>query len=67
MSARILVVDDVPANVKLLEARLSAEYFDVLTASNGAEALDLCSRSECDIILLDVMMPTWTVSRSAAG
>ena len=36
MSARVLVVDDVPANVKLLEARLSAEYFDVLTASNGA-------------------------------
>ena len=57
MSARILVVDDVPANVKLLEARLSAEYFDVLTASNGAEALDICSRLECDIILLDVMMP----------
>ncbi len=34
MSARILVVDDVPANVKLLEARLSAEYFDVLTAAS---------------------------------
>ena len=32
MTARILVVDDVPANVKLLEARLSAEYFDVVTA-----------------------------------
>src|SRR5260370_25735616 len=57
MSAGILVVDDVPANVKLLEARLSAEYFDVLTATNGAEALDICSRAECDIILLDVMMP----------
>src|SRR5205809_6560072 len=57
MSARILVVDDVPANTKLLEARLSAEYFDVLTASNGAEALDICGRAECDIILLDVMMP----------
>src|SRR4030088_846694 len=57
MSARILVVDDVPANVKLLEARLSAEYFDVLTASNGAEALAICARAECDIILLDVMMP----------
>ena len=57
MSARILVVDDVPANVKLLEARLSAEYFDVLTASNGAEALAICTRAECDIILLDVMMP----------
>ena len=42
MSARILVVDDIAANVKLLEARLSAEYFDVLTASNGAEALAIC-------------------------
>jgi two-component system cell cycle response regulator len=57
MSARVLVVDDVPANVKLLEARLSAEYFDVLTASNGAEALAISARAECDIILLDVMMP----------
>ena len=57
MTARILVVDDVPANVKLLEARLSAEYFDVTTASNGIEALALCERAECDIILLDVMMP----------
>src|SRR5246127_5175005 len=57
MSARILVVDDVPANVKLLEARLSAEYFDVLTAANGAEALKMCQRAECDMILLDVMMP----------
>src|ERR1700750_2609547 len=57
MSARILVVDDIPANVKLLEARLSAEYFDVLTASSGAEALQICQRAECDIILLDVMMP----------
>src|SRR5258707_1382321 len=57
MSARILVVDDMPANVKLLEARLSAEYFDVITASNGAQALEICSRSECDLILLDVMMP----------
>ncbi len=57
MTARILVVDDVPANVKLLEARLSAEYFDVATAYNGTEALALCERAECDIVLLDVMMP----------
>src|SRR6201997_3469792 len=57
MSARVLVVDDLAANVKLLEARLSAEYFDVLTASDGAEALAMCQRAECDIILLDVMMP----------
>src|SRR6202051_1557921 len=57
MSARALVVDDVPANVKLLEARLSAEYFDVATAYSGAEALKMCERAECDIVLLDVMMP----------
>jgi ABC-2 type transport system ATP-binding protein len=38
VTARVLVVDDVPANVKLLEARLSAEYFDVVTAMNGIEA-----------------------------
>src|SRR5436853_2344088 len=57
MTARVLVVDDVPTNVKLLEARLSAEYFDVLTATSGAEALAICERAECDVVLLDVMMP----------
>ena len=57
MSARVLVVDDVPANVKLLEARLSAEYFDVVTANCGTQALEICQRAECDIVLLDVMMP----------
>jgi two-component system cell cycle response regulator len=57
VSARVLVVDDIPANVKLLEARLSAEYFDVVTASNGAQALEVCARAKCDIVLLDVMMP----------
>src|SRR5436190_17349183 len=57
MTARVLVVDDLPANVKLLEARLSAEYFDVLTAMSGEQALVICERAECDIVLLDVMMP----------
>jgi two-component system, cell cycle response regulator len=57
MSARVLVVDDVPANAKLLEARLTAEYFDVVTAASGAEALAICERAQCDIVLLDVMMP----------
>lgn len=57
MTARILVVDDVLPNLKLLEARLTAEYFDVTTATNGLEALSICSRQDCDIILLDVMMP----------
>jgi len=57
MTARVLVVDDVPANVRLLQARLSAEYFDVITAMSGGEALAICERAKCDIVLLDVMMP----------
>ncbi|MBX9455599.1 MAG: PleD family two-component system response regulator [Rhizobium sp.] len=57
MTARILVVDDIPANVKLLEARLLAEYFDVLTAENGYECLDICAKASVDVILLDIMMP----------
>src|SRR5712691_8755686 len=57
MTARILVVDDVLANVKLLEARLSAEYFDVVAALSGPEALAICERGMCDIVLLDVLMP----------
>jgi len=57
MTARVLVVDDIPANVKLLEAKLTAEYFDVSTAFNGREALDAATTEKPDIILLDVMMP----------
>jgi len=57
MTARILVVDDIPANVKLLEARLIAEYFDVLTADNGRDALDICERTQVDVVLLDKRMP----------
>jgi two-component system, cell cycle response regulator len=57
MTARVLVVDDIFTNVKLLEAKLSAEYFDVVTAMNGPDALALCEQGLCDIVLLDVMMP----------
>jgi len=57
MTARVLVVDDILANVKLLEARLSAEYFEVLTASNGPDALEICNAERADILLLDIMMP----------
>jgi two-component system, cell cycle response regulator len=57
MTARILVVDDIPANVKLLEARLLAEYFDVLTAENGFKALEIVEQTAVDLILLDIMMP----------
>jgi two-component system cell cycle response regulator len=57
MSARVLVVDDIEVNVKLLEAKLLSEYYDVLTASNGKAALEIARRDTPDIILLDVMMP----------
>ncbi|MGP4670560.1 PleD family two-component system response regulator [Agrobacterium salinitolerans] len=57
MTARVLVVDDIPANVKLLEARLLAEYFDVVTAEDGFKALAICDKEQVDIILLDIMMP----------
>lgn len=57
MSARILVVDDILPNVKLLEAKLTSEYYDVITATNGQEALDKAAQESPDIILLDVMMP----------
>src|SRR3954452_2819053 len=57
MTARILVVDDVPANVRLLEVRLLAEYFDVLTAATGADAIETCENGKVDVVLLDVMMP----------
>ena len=57
MPGRVLVVDDVLPNVKLLEAKLTAEYFDVLSAYNGPEALEMIEREIPDIVLLDVMMP----------
>ena len=57
MTARILVVDDHIANVKLLEARLGAEYFEVLTALNGADALTFAEKNQCDLVISDVMMP----------
>ena len=57
MSARILVVDDQAANVRLLEARLQAEYFDVCTACDGFEAIEVARAQQPDLILLDVMMP----------
>jgi two-component system cell cycle response regulator len=57
MSARVLVVDDILPNVKLLEAKLSSEYYEVLTATSGPEALEKVRTESPDIVLLDVMMP----------
>ena len=57
MSARILVVDDVDVNVRLLEAKLTIEYYDVLTCNDGLSALAIAAEHQPDLILLDVMMP----------
>jgi len=57
MSALVLVVDDVPANVKLLEIKLTNEYYDVVTAKDGYEAISQAKQHKPDLILLDVMMP----------
>ncbi len=57
MSARILVVDDLEANRRLLEAKLTADYYEVLMAQRGEEAVQLAKRERPDLILLDVMMP----------
>ena len=55
--ARILVVDDVPENVRLLEAVLEAQGHDVVSATDGQTALELAVSAEPDLVLLDVMMP----------
>src|SRR3569833_1198311 len=57
MTARVLVVDDILSNVKLLEAKLTAEYFEVVSAFNGLECLKKMEEATPDIVLLDVMMP----------
>jgi len=57
MTAQILVVDDVPANVKLLEAKLKNEYYDVISALDGFQAIKAAKENKPDLILLDVMMP----------
>jgi two-component system cell cycle response regulator len=57
VSARILVVDDTPLNVKLLAERLEHEYYVVSTAADGFEALAKIGDEQPDIVLLDVMMP----------
>ena len=57
MSARVLVVDDSPTIRKLIEGQLKAEYFSVVCAENGQQALDLCQTEAIDVVLLDVVMP----------
>ena len=55
--SRILIVDDNPTNVKVLQTRLAAEGYEVLTAADGEEGLAAARQHIPDLILLDVMMP----------
>ena len=57
MSAKVLVVDDIEVNVRLLEAKLLSEYYDVISAPDGPRAIELAQTADPDLILLDVMMP----------
>ena len=54
---KILVVDDLPQNVKLLSDLLSVKGYAVATAASGAEALEKVETDRTDLVLLDVMMP----------
>jgi two-component system cell cycle response regulator len=60
VTSRVLVVDDTPESLRLLESRLQAEYFDVRTATNGREALAVAAGERIDLVVLDVMMPDMT-------
>jgi adenylate cyclase len=54
---RILIVDDNPANLHILQLRLAANGYEIITAADGEEAITVTRRSQPDLILLDVMMP----------
>ena len=57
MSATILVVDDLESNIRVLEAKLNSEYYNVLTANSAEKAFEILENNKVDLILLDVMMP----------
>jgi two-component system cell cycle response regulator len=57
MTARILIVDDIIVNIKVLEAKLRAEYYEVLAATSGPQGLETARTQHPDLILLDIMMP----------
>ncbi len=57
MSTRILIVDDEPRYLRLMEANLITEGFEVIKATNGQEAVDKVAKEQPDLVLLDIMMP----------
>ncbi len=65
MSARILIDDDMLPSVRMLVAKLTAEYYDVITAIDGPSALEVVHEQNPDLILLDVMIRAWTALKHA--
>jgi len=57
MSKTIMVVDDEPALLQLIEAILGTEGYNVIAVSNGREALEKLKKAKPDLVLLDMMMP----------
>lgn len=57
MAKRVLIVDDEPRYLRLLDANLRTEGYEVVTASDGQQAIDIFSSQPIDLILLDIMMP----------
>ena len=57
MAKRVLIVDDEPRYLRLLDANLRTEGYEVVTANDGQQALDVFSSQPIDLILLDIMMP----------
>jgi CheY-like chemotaxis protein len=57
MTARVLVVDDINFNRKLLDTKLKQEYYQVFTAENVKDAIEKTRELKPDVILMDVMMP----------
>ena len=55
--AKILVVDDLPTNIKLLDAILAPRGYDLIPASSGQEALEKVMAARPDLVLLDILMP----------
>ncbi len=55
--SKVLIVDDLPTNIELLQVYLEEEGYQIYTASNGKEAIKVAEKENPDIILLDVMMP----------
>ena len=57
MSARILIVEDNPQNMRLLEMVLRAKNYTLLKATDGEEALDMAIREQPDLIIMDIQLP----------